>query len=129
MSASFDQTLNSIMVTKLREISKQVSDFNTHRERILSTLSATNSLQERVRMLLDGIKSLRLVGVSFAESSSHHITRDYLQNVEKFLVQAKGDPNFDEGILHESETNSRKYLDSEKVKNEYAELFGKLLSE
>ncbi|KAG0605524.1 hypothetical protein M758_9G065900 [Ceratodon purpureus] len=125
MSSSFSQTLNSITVTKLHGISKQVTDFNSHRERILSSLSAASSSRERVRILLDGVNSW----LGSADSSSSLGKADYLQTVRKFLVQAEHDPCIGEATLREWETDFTKALDTEKAKYEYAELFGRLLSE
>ena len=125
--SSFSQTLNSISLTKLHEVSKQLSDFNSHREKVLSSVSAASSSRERVQVLLDGLNAWRSVGFNSTDSSSG--TRDYLLNVEKFLVQAERDPSIGEASLREWEADFITYFDTEKAKYEYAELFGRLLSE
>lgn len=127
MSSSFSQTLNSITLTKLREVSKQLADFNSHREKVLSSLSGARSSRERVQVLVDGINSWRSVGV--ASTNSSRDTRDYLFNVKKFLVQAERDASIGEASLREWEADFTTHLDTEKAKYEYAELFGRLLSE
>ncbi|KAG0593263.1 hypothetical protein KC19_1G316800 [Ceratodon purpureus] len=127
MSSSFSQSLNSITLTKLREVSKQLSDFTSHREIVLTSLNVASSSRERVQILLDGISAWRSVGVNSDESSSD--TGDYLVNVEKFLIQAERDPSIGEASLRAWEADFRTYLDTEKAKHEYAELFGRLLRE
>lgn len=130
MSASLSQTLNSITVTKLQGISKQLADFNAHRDSILSKLTTVSNPRERVQILLDGISSWRSVDASSNDSNISQLgIKDHLLNVKKFLVQAEHDASIGEATLRGWEADFTTYLDQEKVKNEYAELFGRLLTQ
>jgi hypothetical protein len=127
MSSSFSQTLNSITLTKLREVSRQLSDFNAHRDKVLSSVAAARSARERVQVLLDGINAWRSAGAASDDASPD--ARDFLLNVKKFLVQAERDPDVGEASLRDWEADFTTFLDTEKSKYEYAELFGRLLRE
>lgn len=124
--SSLTQTLNSITITKLQALSKQYADFNCHSEKVLSSVEDAGSSRERVQMLVDGIESWRSTGKNSTASS---FSGTYLDNVKSFLIQAQLDPSISEAIVGEWESNLKKALDAEKVKFEYAELFGRLLSE
>lgn len=123
MSSSLTQTLNSITATKLQVLSKQHTDFNSHSEKILSSLKDNQTSLQRVQLLVDGLESW------CRNSTASSFSGTYLQNVKSFLIQAKLDPTIGGAIVNEWETNLKKAFHTEKLKFEYAELFGKLLSE
>uniref|UniRef100_A0A7I4DFT0 Reverse transcriptase domain-containing protein n=2 Tax=Physcomitrium patens TaxID=3218 RepID=A0A7I4DFT0_PHYPA len=124
MSSSLTQTLNAITATKLLVLSKQHADFKIHSEKIVASVADAKSARERVQMLLDGINSWQSTDKTSSSSSG-----TYLDNVKEFLVQAQHDPSISETILRQWELNLNNLLNTEKVKFEYAELFGRLLSE
>lgn len=130
MSSSFSQTLSSITSTKLHVLSKQHSDFTSHKQQVLDSVKAATEPQEKLRLLVEGIKSWRSTDTpteSTTTSSSSHSA--YLDNVEKFLQQARHDPGIGSSSLKEWEDRLTQSLETEKVKFEYAELFGRLLTE
>lgn len=127
MSSAFSQTLNSITTTKLELLSKQHADFTSYKTEILYSVKNAHDPREKVRLLLDGIKSWRGTDTSGPSSVNSH--SEYLRNVERFLFQAQQDPSINESCLSEWEDNLTQSLETEKVKFEYAELFGRLLTE
>lgn len=129
MSSSFSQTLNSITNTKLQVLSKQHSDFASHKQQVLASVEAAIEPREKVCLLVDGIKSWRSTDTTSTESSSATSHSAYLDNVEKFLQQAEHDPSIGGTSLSEWENKLTQSLETEKVKFEYAELFGRLLTE
>lgn len=129
MSSSFSQALNSITATKLRVLSKQHSDFTSHKQQVLASVDAATEPREKVRLLVDGIKAWRNTDSTSTESVSATSHSAYLKNVERFLQQSHHDPSIGSISLNEWEIKLSKSLDTEKVKFEYAELFGRLLTE
>lgn len=122
-SSSLTQTLNSITATKLQVLSKQHADFNSQSEKTLSSLKDAKTSLQRVQFLVDGLESW------CQNSIASSFSGPYLDNVKSFLIQAKLDPTIGETIVNEWDTNLMKALHTEKLKFEYAELFGKLLNE
>lgn len=126
MSSSFSQTLNSITSTKLQVLSKKHADFTSHKQQVLNSVKAATEPHEKLRLLVDGIKSWRGTNTESASATSHSA---YLSNVDKFLQQAQHDPSIGGSSLSEWESKLTQTLEKEKVKFEYAELFGRLLTE
>ncbi|KAL0639887.1 hypothetical protein Q9L58_000978 [Maublancomyces gigas] len=126
--SSFSQTLNSITVTKLQVLSKQHSDFTSHKQQVLDSVKAAIEPHEKLRLLVEGIKSWRSTDTT-AESTTTTSHSAFLRNIEKFLKQAQHDPSIGGSIISEWETKLTQSLEKEKVKFEYAELFGRLLTE
>lgn len=126
MSSTFTQTLNSITATKLQVLSKQHADFTSHKQRVLSSVTTTSDPHEKVRLLVDGVKSWCSSDTTSTESSSGS---PYLKNVQNFLRQAEHDPGIGGSSLDEWQKKLTQSLEMEAVKFEYAELFGKLLTE
>lgn len=129
MSTTFAQTLNAITATKLQVLSKQQAEFTSHKEKVLSSVAAANDTREKVRLLVEGIKSWRSSDTTSTESSSGTSRSPYLGNVKAFLQQAEHDPSIGGSSLGEWERKLIQSLETEAVKFEYAELFGRLLTE
>lgn len=126
--SSFSQTLNSITATKLQVLSKQHSDFTSHKQQVLDSVKAAIEPHEKLRLLVEGIKSWRSTDTTAGSTTSTPHSA-FLRNVEKFLKQAQHDPSIEDTIISEWETKLTQSLEKEKVKFEYAELFGRLLTE
>lgn len=123
MTSAFSQTLDSITKTKLRVLKKQHTAFTEHKEKTLQSAEAATDPQERVKILLDGIKSW---------STETKLGRDppvYITNIKQILPQAKHDPTIANSCLQEWEAKIIQDFEYEEVRLEYAELFGKLLTE
>lgn len=132
MSSSFSQTLNSITATKLQVLSKQHSDFTSHKQQVLASVKAAIEPHEKLRLLVEGINSWHNADTTSKESATSTTTTSnsaYLENVERFLQQAHHDPSIGSSIISEWESKLTRSLETEKVKFEYAELFGRLLTE
>lgn len=127
--SSFSQTLNSITATKLQVLSKQHSDFTSQKQQVLASVEAATEPREKVRLLVHGIKSWRSTDTTSTGSTSDTSHSAYLDNVEKFLQQAQHDPSIGISSLSEWESKLTQSFETEKVKFEYAELFGRLLTE
>lgn len=128
--SSFSQTLNSITATKLQVLSKKHSDFTSHKQQVLASVKAATEPHEKLRLLVEGIKSWHSTDTTAKESTTTSTFHSaYLNNVEKFLQQAHHDPSIGGSIISEWETKLTQHLEKEKVKFEYAELFGRLLTE
>lgn len=126
--SSFSQTLSSITATKLQVLSKQHLDFTSHKQQVLASVKATTEPQEKLRLLVKGIRSWRSTDIAeYPTSAPSHSA--YLDNVERFLQQAQHDPSIGSSSLNEWESKLTQSLETEKVKFEYAELFGRLLTE
>lgn len=96
----------------------------------MSSVAATTDPYERVRLLLNALKSWRSSNNSSTESGGTSPPKSpYLTNIEYFLQQAENDPGIGSSSLSEWERKLTKILETEAVKFEYAELFGKLLTE
>lgn len=129
MSSAFTETLHAITSTKLEVLSQQHADFTSHREKVLSSVAATADPCERVHLLLDALKSWRTSDNSTESGGTSTSKSPYLTNIEYFLQQAENDPGIGSSSLSEWERKLTKSLETESVKFEYAELFGKLLTE
>lgn len=77
-------------------------------------------------MFVDGIELWCSIGKNFIVFFFFGI---YFDNVKSFFIQVQFDLSISEVIVGEWESNFKKVFDVEKVKFEYVELFGRLLSE
>jgi len=134
-TSAFSQTLNSITDTKLQVLSKQHTDFATHRDGVLSRAKQASDLRERIRILLGGINSLHIKGgieelvddqpatpISTLAASNADI-----HNINLFLDQVRQDTDVGKSLLDGWEEKLTDIFRKETIKFEYAELFGKLL--
>ncbi|KAI5866388.1 hypothetical protein GGS23DRAFT_556882 [Durotheca rogersii] len=125
----FSETLQEITNTKLEELSKRRSDFETTRSEVLAKLQNESQPIQRLHILNQGVRTcygLRLGGVTKPASSELEIE---LKNLDNFLIQAKCDPSLSAKITRAWEESLLRHLDMQSLKYQYASLYAQLVTE
>jgi hypothetical protein len=139
----FSETLQTITTTKLEELAQQRIAFDQGYAAILASAEAEQDPLKRLIVLVDGTKSC--LGVK--TSNSNHKSRDGrpgrvisggtrnprletdLRNLDRFLEQAEFDPSVSAKVLEDWEKILLQYLSIQASKFQYADLYGKLVTE
>ncbi|KAF2034986.1 hypothetical protein EK21DRAFT_85090 [Setomelanomma holmii] len=127
--SAFSETLQTITTTKLEELAQQRLAFDKDYTKLLTVLEAEQDPLKRLILLTDGSKSCLGVKTSKRTNDGRlgHVitggTRDTrletdLKNVDRFIEQARFEPSV-----------SPKYLSAQASKLQYADLYGKLVTE
>lgn len=137
----FSGTLQTITNTKLNELSKQHSSFKKHHDNLLSTASVESDPLRRLNTVVDGTKlclgvkttvrkdeGARPGRVIIGGTQNEQLELD-LVNVDRFLDQARFDPSVSSDVLRDWEEKFVRYVSIQASKYEYAELYGKLVTE
>ncbi|KAE9371742.1 hypothetical protein N431DRAFT_467904 [Stipitochalara longipes BDJ] len=137
-SSVFSETLQAITTTKLRELSKKRSIFEKSKAALISTAKLERDQQERLRILVDGVKLCFAIKTAARRGSSRRIVSGscndpdlevMLMNLERFLEQARFDPTVSPKLLGDWENSLLKKLDIQSLKFQYATLYGELVNE
>ncbi|KAI9840105.1 MAG: hypothetical protein M1837_001909 [Sclerophora amabilis] len=137
-SSTLSQMLSSITTTKINELSNQQASFEDQLSTILKGVNEEPDLRERIRLLLDGLKSLDWSTKSQVEASDLPSSRTDLsadisgvspQNIRRFLDQSRCDPSIPTRLLEEWETQLKQRMNTQSLKYKYATLFGQLITE
>ncbi|EMD91328.1 hypothetical protein COCC4DRAFT_188788 [Bipolaris maydis ATCC 48331] len=136
----FGETLQTITSTKLEELAKQRISFEEKYARLLEFVKSEKDALKRVGILLDGLKEC--IGVRTMESSkdgeADHVTisgsrntrlETDLRNLPRFIEQARFDPSVSREVLLDWEKKLLQYLSIQSTKFQYADLYGKLVTE
>ncbi|KAF5851577.1 hypothetical protein GGP41_004368 [Bipolaris sorokiniana] len=136
----FGETLQIITSTKLEELAKQRISFEEKYARLLDSVESEKDALKRVGILLDGLKEC--LGVRTMKSSENggaeHVlisksrnTRleTDLRNLPRFIEQARFDPSVSSKDLLDWEKKLLQYLSIQSTKFQYADLYGKLVTE
>ncbi|USP74526.1 uncharacterized protein yc1106_01800 [Curvularia clavata] len=136
----FGETLQTITNTKLEELSKQRRNFEQSKSKLLGSVSLEKDALKRVCLLIDGLKESfgiqtdskakngRILQVTSSGSHNAQLETD-LQNLSRFVEQARFDPSVSGKILGDWEKTLLQYLSVQSTKFEFADLYGKLVTE
>ncbi|XXG95707.1 hypothetical protein Hte_001977 [Hypoxylon texense] len=131
----FSETLQGITNTKLEELSKRRSDFESAKSNILSLLENEEDPIQRLHTLSKGVKACYAPKPGKQESA-HHATQSrnpalelQLKNLDCFLAQAKYDPSLSTKMLQTWEDSLLRHLDTQSLKYQYASLYAQLVTE
>ncbi|KAF2131450.1 hypothetical protein P153DRAFT_365035 [Dothidotthia symphoricarpi CBS 119687] len=137
----FSETLQTITTTKLEELAKQRAAFDEQYAALLAAAKAENYAVKRLEVLVDGIKACLGVKTVACKANDRRPgpvvsggTRNVqletdLKNLDRFLEQARYDPSVSPKVLEDWETTLLQYLSVQDVKFQYADLYGKLVTE
>lgn len=136
----FSETLQTITNTKLEELSKQRTIYEQQHAALLTAAEGELDSLRRLALLVDGAKTClgvntyrrkedgRLGRVISGGTSNPRLETD-LKNVDRFLEQARYDPAVSPKVLEDWEKCILRYLSVQSSKYEYADLYGKLVTE
>lgn len=112
------QTLKSITLTKINELTKQRDAYSAEKARILASADPEKyDIRQRILSLHDGIKELGLG------------SWQRLANINRWVTQSKHDVSVTNSKLAKFETELRSLLDLQSRKLDYADLYSRLLIE
>lgn len=134
----FSETLQTITTTKLEELAAQRSAFEKQHAGLLAGAEKELDPLTRLLMLVDGTKSCLGVATVPSKSGRGNVlvgsTRNPrletdLKNLDRFLEQARYDPSVSPKVLEDWEKSLLQYLAVQSAKYQYADLYGKLVTE
>lgn len=136
----FGETLQTITSTKLEELAKQRISFEDKYTRLLDSVKSEKDALKRVGILLDGLKEclgIQIVKSSTAGGGVHVIISGSrntgletdLRNLHRFIEQARFDPSVSSKVILDWEKRLLQYLSIQSTKFQYADLYGKLVTE
>ncbi|PSN73291.1 hypothetical protein BS50DRAFT_514487 [Corynespora cassiicola Philippines] len=138
----FSETLQTITTTKLQELAEQRATFDSQKQSLLATLATENDPLERLFLLAGGVKVCLNVKLShgkadkngglgrvvISDTSRKGLETD-LKNLDRFLEQARYDQSVSPKVLQSWEKLLLQYLQVQSSKYQYADLYGKLVTE
>lgn len=138
----FSGALQAITTTKLEELAQQRAAFDKEHEVLLAATDCQPDPLKRLILLVDGTKSCfgintshgcgtnnaRVSRVASAPTRHQRLEAD-LKNLDRFLEQVKFDPSVSKKVLEDWEKSLRQYLAIQASKYQYADLYGKLVTE
>ncbi|KAI4641777.1 hypothetical protein J4E93_007875 [Alternaria ventricosa] len=136
----FGATLKTITTTKLEELAKQRAVFEEEYAALTTAAKAEADPLKRVCLLLDGSKTClgfqteqktkdgRVGRVISGTSRNLRLETD-LKNLDRFVEQARFDPSVSNKVLSDWEKTLLRYLSVQSTKYQYADLYGKLVTE
>jgi hypothetical protein len=135
----FSKTLETVTSTKLEELSNKQTIFGERYNALLSALRAERNPIERLRVLAKGTKICFGVktnaasdgctgNVSFNTTHDPRIGHD-IRHLERFIEQAGFDPSVSPEILQDWEDRILRHLSAQASRLQYADLYGKLVTE
>lgn len=137
----FSETLQTITTTKLEELAQQRNSFSEEHEALLSATKTEDDPLKRLILLVNGTKSC--LGINTSNRKSHawrsgrvmsggprnvRLETD-LRNLDRFLEQAKFDPSVSPKVMEGWEKTLLQYLSVQATKYQFADLYGKLVTE
>jgi hypothetical protein len=137
----FSQTLQTITTTKLEELAQQRVAFDKDYASLLAAAKAEQDPLKRLVSLADDTKLCLGVKTSKSKSKDGRLGRIIsggtrntrletdLKNLDRFLEQAKFDPSVSVKVLEDWEKTLLQYLSVQASKFQYADLYGKLVTE
>ncbi|KAK2008074.1 hypothetical protein LZ32DRAFT_567359, partial [Colletotrichum eremochloae] len=114
------KTLQSITVTKIRELEKQRAQYESRKSKILQDADRHLSQGERIGCLLRGVKELY---------RNEHNGCNGVDNIKSLLAQSKYDASVPSHMLQSSEELLRSKLDVQSHKLSMAHLYSSLVTE
>ncbi|OTA54200.1 hypothetical protein K449DRAFT_358631 [Hypoxylon sp. EC38] len=131
----FSETLQGITNTKLEELSKRRSDFETTKSNVIAMSGNEKDPMRRLYILSQGVKAcyaLKLGKYTKVHNAAQSRNSDLeleLKNLDCFLSQAKYDPSVSIKMMHTWEESLLRHLDTQSLKYQYASLYAQLVTE
>ncbi|KAI1933532.1 hypothetical protein LOZ65_000165 [Ophidiomyces ophidiicola] len=133
-------TLKSITDTKLKELSKKQTLFESRKKAIYDEAANQQTLEDKVRILLEGVACVKGFpddGLDTTDADDAVIRSDgqrvsarhVYYNIRRELVQRKYDSSITDARLRQSEEELRKQLEFISAKHEHALFFNRLVTE
>ncbi|KAH8157691.1 hypothetical protein CIB48_g10555 [Xylaria polymorpha] len=130
----FSETLQEITNTKLEELSKRRSEFETTKANLLSRLENETDPLKRLSLLSQGVKDSYAMKTTKAgeilpgQSKNPDLELE-LKNLEHFMAQSKWDPSITPQLMRGWEESLLRHLNMQSSKLEYASLYAQLVTE
>ncbi|KAI0206519.1 hypothetical protein F4808DRAFT_407734 [Astrocystis sublimbata] len=130
----FSETLQEITNTKLQELSKRRSAFETTRSTLLSRLKDETEPLKRLELLSQGVREsygikTTKTGQDLSGPSKNPDLLLELKNLQRFMAQSKYDPSITPKMMQSWEESLLRHLDKQSSKLEYASLYAQLVTE
>ncbi|CAI6245116.1 unnamed protein product [Periconia digitata] len=135
----FSETLQTITTTKLEELAEHRLAFEKQYTALLKSADSEPDALKRLFVLVEGAKSSLRVetandkngtrGRVIIGSTGNTRLETDLKNLDRFLEQARYDPSVSPKVLQDWEASVRQYLAIQSAKYQYADLYGKLVTE
>ncbi|KAI0509285.1 hypothetical protein F5B22DRAFT_358965 [Xylaria bambusicola] len=130
----FSETLQEITNTKLEELSKRRSQFETTKASIISRLEDEKDPLKRLGLLSQGVKDSYAIkttktGEILAGESKNAELELELRNLDSFMAQSKYDPSITPQLMRVWEESLLRHLYTQSSKFEYASLYAQLVTE
>lgn len=137
----FSETLQTITNTKLEELAKQRQSFEEAYATLLHAVETEQDRLKRLVLLLDGTKSCLNVKTEPSKAKTGRLGRVIgggtrnarldadLKNIDRFIEQAQFDPSISEKVFENWQDSLLQYLSVQSSKFQYADLYGKLVTE
>ncbi|KKK24022.1 hypothetical protein AOCH_002786 [Aspergillus ochraceoroseus] len=117
--SALSQTLQSLTLSKFRELEKQRSSYEERKAAILAEMEGEETIFSRVSVLLKGTNAIH------PNASKDPI----VANITRWMQQHLFDPSITDGMLRQFEDELRSRLDAHSRKLSLAALYPKLLTE
>lgn len=118
-SSALSKTLESLTLSKIRELEKQRSAYEDRKAKVLADAESQPDLFLRVNVILNGTKAIL-----------PHVSKEHaVTNIERWLDQQRFDPTVTDDMLKEYETELRSRLDAHSGRLGLADLYSRLLTE
>jgi hypothetical protein len=135
----FSGTLQTITSTKLEELSKQRTAFEKQHAALLFAAKAEQDPLQRLEVVVEGIKLCFGVktrkdqdgrpGRVISGGTRNSRLETDLKSLDRFLEQARFDPSVSKDVLENWENKLLQYIAVRATKFQYADLYGKLVTE
>lgn len=129
----FSKTLQDITDTKLTELAKKREAFEGRRADVIVAVNNRSAGVDKLDVLADGVKTCFNVGGKHGHivrgSTSNARLEIDLQNLYRFLAQARYDPSITTSIIDQWQQALTRHMSLQSVKYTYADLFGQLTTE
>ncbi|KAJ9149294.1 reverse transcriptase [Pleurostoma richardsiae] len=113
------KTLQSITLTKIKELEKQRNSYETRKREVLAKAASCEDPRDRVTCLLDGV--WELCPAAYRDPN--------VGNMERWLQQSRYDASIPVSTLDSFDSKLRKKLDTQSHKLSLADLYSRLLTE
>ncbi|KAI1738815.1 hypothetical protein F4680DRAFT_159743 [Xylaria scruposa] len=130
----FSETLQEITNTKLEELSKRRSEFETTKANIISRLENETDPLRRLSLLSQGVKESYAMKTTKAgeilpgQSKNPELELE-LKHLESFMAQSRYDPSITPRLMRDWEESLLRHLNMQSSKLEYASLYAQLVTE
>ena len=129
----YSQTLREITNTKLDELAKKRATFESKRARITTLVQNEQDATKKLAILARDMKacfSIHTSGGRIMRGRSNNTRLEIeLNNLDRFLAQARYDPSVSPKILQKWQKTLLRHFETQSLKYAYASLYGQLTTE